>query len=448
MTDIGKIIADSYGAHFDAVCRRFGEALEALGYSSVLIHSGSTHDHFEDDQTAVFQVNPLFKSWLPLTTVADCFLHFTPGHRPKLFYYKNSDFWHKSTPFAEQLYSPYFDITVISQRDEVQQFLPKSLTHTAFLGQPIGELKQWGISETYPRALLTRLAYARARKTTYEIACLQTANVLAARGHRAAALAFEHGGTEFEIACAFLQACSQRESELPYNPIVACDENAAVLHYQLLQRHNTSPPRSLLIDAGCEFAGYASDVTRTYARLDNSNSDFRALIDEMEALQQSLCASVQAGVDWRDLHLLAHRLIAEALQSAEIISCSAEEAVDSGVSTVFFPHGLGHLLGLQVHDVGGLLQNPNGGEIPPPVGHPYLRLTRILETGFVVTMEPGIYFIDSLLEQARHDSKAQYINWSRVDSLKVFGGIRIEDNLLVEESGCQNMTREAFAKLG
>jgi hypothetical protein len=94
MTDIGKIIADSYGAHFDAVCRRFGEALEALGYSSVLIHSGSTHDHFEDDQTAVFQVNPLFKSWLPLTTVADCFLRFiiktaisgiNPRHLPSNF---------------------------------------------------------------------------------------------------------------------------------------------------------------------------------------------------------------------------------------------------------------------------------------------------------------------------------------------------------------------------
>lgn len=90
------------------------------------------------------------------------------------------------------------------------------------------------------------------------------------------------------------------------------------------------------------------------------------------------------------------------------------------------------------------MRSPEGGDIPRPEGHPYLRLTRTLEEGFVVTMEPGIYFIDSLLQAAQADKRARLINWSRVKTLRKFGGIRIEDDLAVTATGCENLTREAF----
>jgi Xaa-Pro dipeptidase len=135
------------------------------------------------------------------------------------------------------------------------------------------------------------------------------------------------------------------------------------------------------------------------------------------------------------------------LREADLIRCEPEEAVASGVTRVFLPHGIGHLLGLEVHDVGGFMRSAEGGEIPKPDGHPYLRLTRVLEPGFVVTMEPGIYFIDQLLAAARADDRGRLINWPRVESLRPYGGIRIEDDLAVTASGCENLTRDAFRAL-
>jgi Xaa-Pro dipeptidase len=170
-------------------------------------------------------------------------------------------------------------------------------------------------------------------------------------------------------------------------------------------------------------------------------------VSRMDDVQQSLCSSVHAGVDWRDIHLSSHRLVSELLHDADIIKCDADEAVETGVSSVFLPHGIGHLLGLQVHDVGGLMRSAEGGEIPRPEGHPYLRLTRVLEPGFVVTMEPGIYFIDQLLDAARAFPRGAKINWQRVEQFRPFGGIRIEDDLAVEADGCENLTRDAFSAL-
>jgi Xaa-Pro dipeptidase len=264
---------------------------------------------------------------------------------------------------------------------------------------------------------------------------------MGARGHNAALQAFRSGASEFEIELAFLRGCGMREQELPYNPIIALNAGGAVLHYQVLEKHRPRDRHSLLIDAGAEFGGYASDITRTHSY---SDPDFSALIRSMDEMQQTLCGGVRAGVDWRDVHLRAHQLTATLLHEADITTCDADQAVATGISSVFLPHGIGHLLGLEVHDVGGFMSSPEGGDIPRPQGHPFLRLTRVLREGFVVTMEPGIYFIDQLLEAAKADSRGKGINWSRVADLQRFGGIRIEDDLAVSASGCENLTRDAF----
>ena len=127
----------------------------------------------------------------------------------------------------------------------------------------------------------------------------------------------------------------------------------------------------------------------------------------MDSLEQALCAMVKPGVHYPEIHLAAHRLIGELLAAQGIIRCSAEAAVETGLTSVFFPHGIGHLLGLQVHDIGGHQTAAAGGRTPPPASHPFLRLTRTLEPGTVVTIEPGLYFIDLLLAKARADGRGQ-----------------------------------------
>jgi Xaa-Pro dipeptidase len=273
------------------------------------------------------------------------------------------------------------------------------------------------------------------------VAALLEANVLGARGHAAAEKAFRAGGSEFEIGLAFMAACGLRERELPYNPIIALNSGGAVLHYQVQMRDK--PPRlhSLLIDAGAEFAGYASDITRTHSHHD---AEFAALIQRFDQLQLKLCAQVLVGADWRDFHQASYRAISEFLNETDIITASADEAIDTALTSVFYPHGIGHLLGLQVHDVGGRQRDAGGGEIERPYNHPFLRLTRKLEDGCVVTVEPGFYFIDQLLEEARAKPIGRKINWSRVEQLKPFGGIRIEDNVVARVGTPENLTRMAF----
>jgi len=199
-----------------------------------------------------------------------------------------------------------------------------------------------------------------------------------------------------------------------------------------------------LIDAGAQFRGYASDITRTYAA---SPGRFADLIDAMNRAQLQLCDEIVAGRDYREVHLSAHRILGDVMHAMGIIRIPGEEALERGVTGVFFPHGIGHLLGLQVHDVGGVMGDVKGHERRRPEGHPYLRLTRILEPGVVVTVEPGIYFIDSLLAAAHANEKSRFIDWSVVDELRPYGGVRIEDNVVATASQPENMTRDAFANL-
>ncbi|MET1023099.1 MAG: Xaa-Pro dipeptidase, partial [Pseudoxanthomonas sp.] len=294
-----------------------------------------------------------------------------------------------------------------------------------------------------PESVVEYLAWHRSYKTPYEITLMRQAQTLAVRGHRAAESAFRSGASEFQIHMAYCAAVGQDASELPYGNIIGLNEHAAVLHYTELERHAPAQPRSFLIDAGASAAGYASDITRTYAA--DAGSEFKAMIDALDAAQINMGQAVGPGVDYKQLHIDAHLSLMGILKDFGVITVSPEAALASGVSAAFFPHGLGHPLGLQVHDVAGFAESDRGGRIPRPEGHPYLRMTRALEPGMVVTIEPGLYFIDMLLDDAKAAGHGSAIDWDRVAHFKPFGGIRIEDNVLCTEAGADNLTRTAFA---
>jgi Xaa-Pro dipeptidase len=432
-----------YEPHLQTLMQRTERSLAATGFDALVIHAGCPPTLFLDDQDYPYKVNPHFKAWVPITDNPRCILVVAPGARPKVLFYQPDDFWHKPATLPQAPWTAAVDLMAMSEPSKAGDQWAH-LGRVAYIG-PVAFADGTDPASINPPELLTRLHYDRAVKTGYELECMRRASVLGARGHRAALAAFRRGGSEYDAHMRYLEACAQREEELPYNSIVAYNQNSAVLHYQHLERAAPAHLRSFLIDAGAQYRGYASDITRTYAAFP---SRFADLIEAVDAAQQLLCGEIVAGRDYRDVHLCAHRVLGDVMQSIGLTKLPGQEALELGVTSTFFPHGIGHLLGLQVHDVGGVMGDTQGHERQRPPGHPYLRLTRMLEPGVVVTVEPGIYLIDSLLAAAHADSRRAHIDWSVVEELKPFGGIRIEDNVVATASRPENMTRDAFAKAG
>jgi Xaa-Pro dipeptidase len=422
--------------------RRAEQSLAASGFDALVIHAGSPPTQFLDDQDYPYKVNPHFKAWVPIVDNPRCILVVVPGARPKVLFHRPSDYWHKPAPLPQAPWTAEVDLIAMDEPSKASDQWA-NLGRVAYIGP---DAFAAGIDPTSinPPDLLTRLHYDRAVKTGYELECMRRASELGARGHRAALAAFRRGGSEYEAHMSYLEACVQREEEMPYNNIVAYNENAAVLHYQHLERAPPESLRSFLIDAGAQYRGYASDITRTYAA---APSRFADLVEAVNTAQQALCGEIVAGRDYREVHLSAHRALGDVMQTIGLTKLPGQAALELGVTGVFFPHGIGHLLGLQVHDVGGVMGDSQGHERQRPEGHPYLRLTRMLEPGVVVTVEPGIYLINSLLAAAHADSRRAHIDWAVVDELKPFGGIRIEDNVAATAARPENMTRDAFARV-
>jgi Xaa-Pro dipeptidase len=433
-------LADLYPDHLRTVMARADAALAAAGRDHLVLPSGRLRESFLDDRTYPFRINPQFKAWLPLTDLTDSWLVYTPGQRPTLVYCQPDDYWHLPPAAPHGYWTGHVDVVVIRQPEQAAAELP-SPARSAILGEPA-----WALGEhrpDNPPAVLDRLHHARAAKTPYELEAMRMANRRAVRGHTAAARAFAEGRSERAIHEAYLHATGHTDLDLPYNNIVGLNEHAAVLHYQH-QRHDLPDRhRSLLIDAGADAIGYASDITRTHG---NGDERFQALVDGVDAAQRALCDQVRPGVDYRDIHLDAHRRLAGVLHDLGIVAMAPEQQLQTGVSAAFFPHGIGHLLGLQVHDVGGFLAGPDGGRVEPPAGHPHLRLTRTLGPDMVVTIEPGLYFIPMLLERLRAGPHAAAVDWRAVEHLARFGGVRIEDDVRCTDGAPENLTRDAFAE--
>lgn len=414
-------------------------------YDGVLIAAGSMLQPFRDDGEYPFKVNPYFKAWLPLLDRPGSYVWLAAGEsRPVLFYHQPDDIWHQINPLTDAAVLQAFAVEVIRERREVTSWLHRrKVSRLAFVGEAADcpELT----AETNPPALLAEIDYRRAYKSDYEVACMRLATEQAVAGHRAAAACFHAGGSEYDIHLAYLQASRQLETDLPYGNIVALNEHGAVLHYTQKLRQPPAQQRSFLIDAGATVAGYAADISRTYASRTYTADGglFTQLIRAMDQLHQQIVQAVAPGQSFLQLHLLAHQLLAELLQQFDLITGSPDDVALLQITRHLLPHGLGHLLGLQVHDRGGWMHAADGTEVPPPPEHPYLRFTRTMEVGQVFTIEPGLYFVPSLLSALRQLPAGRWVNWSLMENLMPFGGIRIEDNIFVGADKIHNLTREA-----
>ncbi|MEP0072280.1 MAG: Xaa-Pro dipeptidase [Marinomonas sp.] len=423
-----------YQAHLAELTNRYEDALSHFNLDAIVLASGEKSYYFQDDHTHPFHAYSGAQQWLPFTLGAETYLIIKAGQKPTLVWPVRDDFWHAPNPVPAGDWQHDWNIVEAKKQDKWFANLPQK---TAWLGPKPMEF-------TIPcEGLKAYVDFSKAIKTPYEINTITAASERAVKGHIAAKQAFLAGMSELEIHLAFLQASQQSATQEPYPGIVGLDEHAAVLHYEHKSIKKQANSRTLLIDAGANEHGYASDITRTFVR---HNDEFSALVDSLDKMEQYLCAKALSGVEFRKLHQDTLIGISTLLRDHQICSLSVEEQLAKSIPQVFFPHGLGHLLGLQVHDVGGHQADKSGNVNLPDEQAPFLRLTRTLEENMVITIEPGLYFIPMLIEKMKAEIPQHGCDLSKIQQFLPYGGIRIEDNVVVKSTKSDNLTRTAFSK--
>src|SRR5467141_229493 len=435
-----KKLEELHRAHVARLAADTGQALRQHGYDALVVHSGSPQKRTQaDDQYWPLRVTPEFQHWLPLSE-AGCALVVEPGRRPRLLRLQETNFWEAPAPPDTDHFWGAFDVAEASPPAQMRELLPRG--RLAFIGDEGAAAAAWGIGDVNPPLLVAALDQLRVQKTPYEEECVAEANRRAAPGHQELRRLFVGGDrAELELHLAFLGATRQDDAETPYKNIVALGAHSATLHHVSYSKR-AQPAQTLLVDAGASFAAYCSDVTRTWVKGGGAAaSAFAGLVAQVEAMQQRLCAQARAGLPYEALHDESHRQVGGIMRETGLIKTSGEEAVAKGVTRAFYPHGLGHSLGLQVHDVGC-------ATVKPRPDNPFLRNTTVISERQCFTVEPGIYFIDALLRPVREGPRSGGVDWKLVDALSPFGGIRIEDDVVVHENGLRNLTREVLPKGG
>jgi Xaa-Pro dipeptidase len=423
----------TYPDHVAHLQRSTEAILASQKYEALVLCSGTAQSKNRfDDQSWPLSVTPAYAHWCPLVE-PDSYLVIRAGRIPTLVRTVVDDFWESTPPPESDHFWGSFDVVTVGP-GHAGDVLPggKVAVITRDPGQaPPGEVN--------PQSLINALDAVRTKKTAYEIECLAEATRRAVRGHKRTEEVFNAGPvSELGVHLAYLEASEQDDLWTPYKGIVALGAHSAVLHYVAYEKTKVSGETSLLVDAGARCNGYGSDITRSYVRGSSAQAKrFGELIARMDQLQQEVIRRIKPGMPYEDLHDDTHRLLADVLRDLGIAKGTSPEIVERGITRVFFPHGLGHSLGVVTHDVGLKLR-------PPRDNNKFLRNTSVIEPGQVFTIEPGFYVIDALVAPLKEDERGRMIDWKLVDELRPFGGIRIEDNVLVETKGTRNFTREAY----
>ncbi|MEL6668776.1 MAG: aminopeptidase P family protein [Bacteroidota bacterium] len=319
-----------------------------------------------------------------------------------------------------------------NNREEVHYLPPYRADRRKWLLDHVGHFDQ-------PSDLLIEAVVAmRSVKSAEEIAEMEVAVNTSRAMHHAAMDAAKPGMLESEVAGLIEGMAIQAGGRLAYPAIVT--RNGHILH-----NHDHSNKLLegdlLLIDAGAEsISGYAGDITRTFCIGRSMDDRQKRVYSIVKDAEESVIRDLRPGVPYRKYHDQASLIIARGLKSLGLMKGDPEEAVAHGAHALFFPHGLGHMIGLDVHDMEDLGENTVGYDDQvkrsDQFGTAYLRLGKALEVGYVITVEPGIYFIPALIDKWQAENKfTDFIDYAALADYRNFGGIRIEDDVLITETG-------------
>lgn len=358
-----------------------------------------------------------------------------------------SALWHGAAPAREELAvqmgaDAAYPLAELGRRLDGDATLPVQDRATQnqqsrLLGRSLADAPQ-GMDQELARAIVAlRLVHDQEA-----IAQIRTAAAVTVQAHRAGMAATPQATHEAAVRAAMEQVLMAHGMTVAYNSIVTV--HGEVLHNE--QYHHPLHPGDLLLaDVGAEApSGWASDVTRTWPVSGRFSPTQRDIYDIVLAAHDACIESMKPGVEYRDAHLLAARVIADGLVQLGILQGRADDLVEMDAHALFFPHGIGHLLGLDVHDMedlGDLAGYAEGRQRSDRFGLGYLRLDRPLQAGMMTTIEPGFYQVPAILNDPERRSRYQsVVNWERLAQFADVRGIRIEDDVLVTEAGTEIIT--------
>jgi Xaa-Pro aminopeptidase len=308
--------------------------------------------------------------------------------------------------------------------------------------RPLDELEAWvggrpvrrlGATAEADIELRDALIHVRRPKDDAELERMRTASEATRAGFEAVASLIAPDRTERELQVGLEAEFLRNGGDfLAFESIVAAGDHAAVLHFTPTSRRLRDGDL-VLVDAGAEHRGYASDVTRTYAVGGEFSAEQALVYDTVRRATERGIAACRPGTHWHDVHRAAALVVAEGLVELGVLRGAPETLVESGAATLFFPAGVGHLVGLGVRDTGAASDEARA----PEPGLPRLRVDIPLAPRQTWTVEPGIYVVPALLAAERGDDG---VDWARADALHGFGGVRLEQNVLITDDGCELLT--------